>query len=343
MNITSTTTLAFGIMSPQDLHSSIGGAFFGFTLGAILFGITLRQAYQYYTTNISDSVFRKSLIAIICSLDFLNLLFGVYMVYSFILLLVGFPDRAPQLLWSLKALVVVQAVLVVLVQCFYLSQIWLLSKNLHLLPRRFTRVVQFFVVFAAVFALATAIFFLQELGKISTIIGFSPEIEYVVYIGFASTAFLDCTIAAAMCLILHRSNGGATRRTESVVETLIQYFVATGLMTSFAAIMCISLYVAQPATLLYFGLEFSMTRLYANSILAMFNARKQLRQRLEESVELKLPTNILFGEPEPQNILLMRSNPFSSSAETKYSECAYSTRGRKDKDTHGMHIRNYTL
>jgi len=343
MNITSTTPLAFDMPS-QDLYSTIGGAFFGFTLGAILFGITLRQAYQYYTTNINDKMFRKSLIAIICSLDFLNFLFGVYMIYSFILQLVGLPDRGPQVLWSLKALAAVQVVLVVLVQFFYLSQIWLLSKNLLLLPRRFTRVVQFFVGFAAVFALAIAIFFLQELGKITNVIGFSPEIEYVVYIGFGSTAVLDCAIAAAMCLILYRSNGG-TRRTETVVETLIQYFVGTGLMTSFAAIMCISLFVIQPATLLYLGMEFSMTRLYANSILAMFNARKQLREKLEESVELKLPTNILFGEPESmsQNILLMHSNPFSASAETKYSEYAYSTRGRKDKDLHGVHIRNYTL
>ncbi|KAF8814496.1 hypothetical protein BYT27DRAFT_7249992 [Phlegmacium glaucopus] len=378
-------------MPPQDLHSTIGGAFFGFTLGTILFGITLRQAYQYYTTNINDSVFRKSLVAIICSLDLLNLVFGVYMVYSFILLLVGYPDLGPQVLWSLKfnfkfkALAAVQAVLVVLVQFFYLSQIWRLSQNLLLLPRRFTLVVQSFVVLAAVYALGLSlpslailnflnnrrshrsycnIFltgivsapYLRFLGqieiqttivrrKITTVFGYSPEIEYVIYIGFGSTALLDCTIAAAMCVILYKSNGG-TRRTESVVETLIQYFIATGLLTSFAAIMCIALYVVQPTSLLYLSMEFSMTRLYANSILAMFNARRQLRERMEESLELKLPSNVLFGEPQSmsQNMLLMHSDPFSASAETKYSEYACSTRGRKGKDHHEvLPTRNYTV
>ena len=67
---------------------------------------------------------------------------------------------------------------------------------------------------------------------------------------------------------------------------------------------------------------------YCNELLSRFNARRQLREKLEESVELKLPSNVLFGEPEQQNTFLVRSNPFSSSAETKYSECAYSTRGR---------------
>jgi hypothetical protein len=266
------------------------------------------------------------------------------MIYSFILLLIGYADRGPLVIWSLKALVAVQVVIVVTVQFFYLWQIWRLSKNLHLLPRRFTRVAQFFVGFSALYALAIAIFLLQELRKITFLVGYSSDIEFVIYVGFGSTAFVDCTIAAAMCLILHRSNGG-TGRTESVVETLIQYFIGTGLLTSFSAILCIALYVAQPGTLLYFGMEFSMTRLYTNSILAMFNARKQLRERLEEPLELKLPSNMMFEHPESQN---MRSNPFSvsESADTKYSEYAFSPRaGRKDKDKdlHGIQSRNYTL
>jgi hypothetical protein len=67
----------------------------------------------------------------------------------------------------------------------------------------------------------------------------------------------------------------------------------------------------------------------ATESLSRFNARKQLREKLEEPLELKLPTNVLFGQPESQNTLLMRSNPFptSASAETKYSEYAFSTRG----------------
>ena len=61
--------------------------------------------------------------------------------------------------------------------------------------------------------------------------------------------------------------------------------------------------------------------------LPRFNARKQLRERLEEPLEL--PTNMLFDQPESQNMLLMRSNPFSTSesGETKYSEYAFSSRG----------------
>ena len=153
---------------------------------------------------------------------------------------------------------------------------------------------------------------------------------------------------------------------------LVPFFLSIDVIV-FMNLSPIIQYVAQPSTLLYFGMEFSMTRrqytlfyhsflsdwlvsmqstrtqylpctvfpvsAYINAYtyrrnadsLSRFNARKQLREKLEEPLELKLPTNILFGEPESQNMLLTRSNPFSTSAsaETKYSEYAFSTRGAR--------------
>ncbi|KAF4612444.1 hypothetical protein D9613_003975 [Agrocybe pediades] len=122
-----------------------------------------------------------------------------------------------------------------------------------------------------------------------------------------------------MCLILHAMGSGTESRSESVLETIIQYFIGSGLLTSLAAIMCIVLYVAQPNTLIYLGLELSVTRLYANSVLAMSNARKGLHQRLNETVELKFPSNMFFGEPDPMSdtASLIESNPFSPGQETK--------------------------
>ena len=43
-----------------------------------LFGITLRQAYQYYTTNINDTVFRKSLVRYNPSIDNTFVVKGVF-------------------------------------------------------------------------------------------------------------------------------------------------------------------------------------------------------------------------------------------------------------------------
>ncbi|KAF8900152.1 hypothetical protein CPB84DRAFT_1847404 [Gymnopilus junonius] len=325
----STTTIPALGQSGQglpDVRATLAAAFFGFSAGAILYGITIRQAFQYYTTCTEDSKWRKFVIAIVCLLDTIHLIFSMYLVYTLILQLVGYPFAGPTTL-SLKALGSAQTFLILFVQGFYLSQIWKLSENLQFLTRRFSHAVhqrQFFVIFIAVFAIAVAVVFLSQLQKINSAFSFAAGFEYVVYLGFGATAVIDCAIAAAMCLMLNKGNGGL--KTESIVESLIQYFIGSGLITSFAAILCITLYVAQPNTLLYLGMELSVTRLYANSVLAMFNARSRLRKRLNESVDLNhVPSFIHFRHPEstPQTISLLSptaSSPFSPGQETKYSK-----------------------
>ncbi|CAA7262239.1 unnamed protein product [Cyclocybe aegerita] len=310
----STTSTAPSDHAPIDLDTTLGAAFFGFCAGAILFGITLRQAYQYYTTNLHDSILRKLIIAIVCLLDASHLVFSMYMVYSFIIQLLGYSEAEVKVLWSVKALATTQTILIVFVQGYYLSQIWRLSGNV-LLGRKLAVAAQAFVIFIVLLAIVVAIIFLSQLQKVADILSFSAGFEYVVYLGFGTTALIDCAIAAAMCLLLHKSSAG-TLRSETVLESLIQYFIGTGLLTSFAAIMVIVLYIARPRTLLYLGMEFSVTRLYANSILAMFNARQRLRGRFDESIEIKLPSNVFFGEPDSMAQSLIGA-PFSPGSPTK--------------------------
>ncbi|PPQ71404.1 hypothetical protein CVT26_011119 [Gymnopilus dilepis] len=332
-----------------DVRSTLAAAFFGFSAGAILYGITIRQAFQYYTTCIQDSRWRKAIIGIVwyavdyysqphalmqhtCNslLDTIHLVFSMYLVYTLILELVGYPSAGPTTLYTL---------LILFVQGFYLFQIWRLSGNLLLLTSRFTHAVH----------PCSLLLLTPSRQKISSAFSFSAGFEYVVYLGFGATAIIDCAIAAAMCLILNKGEGGL--KTEGVVESLIQYFIGSGLITSFAAILCITLYVAQPNTLLYLGMELSVTRLYANSVLAMFNARGQLREKLNESVDLNKVSFINFRNPDrsPQTLSLLSptaSSPFSPGEETKYSEnsdCEPYIGVHTKHDSESITSRNYTL
>lgn len=121
-------------------------------------------------------------------------------------------------------------------------------------------------------------------------------------------------------------------------------------------------YVAKPNTLIYLGLELSVTRrklirhhipltsfesyLPYNSVrqlgtgnvrdshpskscltngrwaLIRSNARKGLHEKLNETIELKFPSNMFFGEPESlsDTVSLIGSNPYSPGQETKYAD-----------------------
>ncbi|KAF9529878.1 hypothetical protein CPB83DRAFT_893112 [Crepidotus variabilis] len=344
MNSTTPNT-AGGLSGPiPDVTLTLSAAFFGYTVGAILFGITIRQAYQYYM-HTGDSIWRKLLIGLVCLLDTLHLGFSTSMVYFFLTQLLGDSSAATRVVSSLKGLASSQVLLLILVQGFYLSQIWRFASNTVLLRRRFRRATQAFVIFVAIYAIAVAAIFLSQSEeddssspRVEVIFGFTGGFEYVLYLGFGSTALIDCAIAAAMCIVLYKSSAGLSTgiaRSESVVESLIQYFVGTGLLTSFAAILVIIFYVAQPHTLLYLGMEFSVTRLYANAILAMFNSRQALNKRMNQSIELKLPgsSDVFFAEPDSfsQRRLLLGNSPIS---DTKYSPAGETTRFSTADDVH---------
>ncbi|KAF5329826.1 hypothetical protein D9619_009059 [Psilocybe cf. subviscida] len=153
--------------------------------------------------------------------------------------------------------------------------------------------------------------------KIQVIHSFAAGFEYIIFLGFGTTALVDCSIAAAMCLILYKSNAG-TAKSESVLESLIQYFIGSGLLTSFASILCIVLYIAQPDTLLYLGMEFSVTRLYANSLLAISNGRSNLRKKLDEDMSLRIPCGVFFVEPDQMGLMHGLKDPFSPDMEMKF-------------------------
>ncbi|KAF5329301.1 hypothetical protein D9619_009259 [Psilocybe cf. subviscida] len=51
-----------------------------------------------------------------------------------------------------------------------------------------------------------------------------------------------------------------------------------------------------PSSGLYLAIEFSRPRLLSNSILAMFNSKERLRRQMEATAELKMPSELLFGD-----------------------------------------------
>ncbi|KAF8152598.1 hypothetical protein B0H34DRAFT_122446 [Crassisporium funariophilum] len=275
--------------SSYEAERDLGAAFLGFTAGSILFGITILQAFQYFTTYVGDSRSRKQFVALICFLDTLHSSISTYMMYTMLVNPTGDPTSGFAVVWSFKAVGTIQTVVVILVQSFYLYQIWRLTGN-FIINRNFSRFVKVSVWTVFCYAIAMGAVFLVHLEKVKTILSFGGGFQNIIYLGLGSTAFVDCGIAIIMSSTLYMS-GTKTKRSEDIIKTLILYFVGTGVLTAIAAIIALILYTVRPNTLLYLSVEFSIIRLYANSILAL------LREKMNATVELRMPSALLFGEP----------------------------------------------
>ncbi|EPQ54087.1 hypothetical protein GLOTRDRAFT_94458 [Gloeophyllum trabeum ATCC 11539] len=90
----------------------------------------------------------------------------------------------------------------------------------------------------------------------------------ILYIGACSTLLTDIGITFSMCSLLYQVRRSSLETSRSVLDTLFNYAMTTGLLvTIFTAVLMI-VSSALPNTLLFDGLYLSAGKLYINSMLA---------------------------------------------------------------------------
>ncbi|KAF9033519.1 hypothetical protein BJ165DRAFT_752926 [Panaeolus papilionaceus] len=109
-----------------------------------------------------------------------------------------------------------------------------------------------------------------------------------------STSVVNAFLAILICVSLLQGVN-TMPRTQKVIKFLVRCFLTTGLLTSFASLSSTLLSTLRPDTLLYLAVEIWIIQLYLNVILTLFNAKKILRKRMEETIELDVTSRLIFG------------------------------------------------
>ncbi|KAF5329303.1 hypothetical protein D9619_009255 [Psilocybe cf. subviscida] len=122
--------------------------------------------------------------------------------------------------------------------------------------------------------------------------------QWMIYIGYGSSAVVDTVNAVVLSFLLFKTSPRNYQRLKSqgVVRFLVVFFIGTGVLTTIADIASMIVCVKGPSSGHYLAIEFCRPRLLANSILVIFNSKARLRQRMEATSELKIPSELLFGD-----------------------------------------------
>ncbi|KDQ59985.1 hypothetical protein JAAARDRAFT_32345 [Jaapia argillacea MUCL 33604] len=254
----------------------VGVFYIGIVVGSILFGITILQVYIYCNRGFADGLLLKLSVAALCFLDGLHLVFVVHVGYRYLIVDVNDPGVLEKSFWSLRATPIARILVARLVQCIYLGRIWrMLSKAIGKSRGRYLMII--IVVVAAFLCIAAGAVVIVALATES---GASTQFRgWPGWLEFTSSAFLDCCITVLMIVVLRRGlNGG--QRMKTLVSALIQYAIASGFVTSVACVTYLVLYERVTNSLAYGAMEAIVSSLYANSLLAMLNARAHLREQL---------------------------------------------------------------
>jgi len=225
----------------------------------------------------------------------LHFVFSTALIYSSLTSSPRFNNGG--LVWILKAMLSFKAALLVLVHSFYLRLIWVLAKGSFMNPKM-SHIIKFFSIITFSYILLVVAAFLAYLEQIDNFSNFSVSFERMFTFACASTCGIDFCIVTMVSFILWSSRSSKVRRRQKVdvVNYLITFFVGTGLLTSITAVLGPVLYASSPSSTIYLAIDFVLPNLYANSILALFNSKSRLKGKMDASVDLHMPSALIFGE-----------------------------------------------
>ncbi|KIM37605.1 hypothetical protein M413DRAFT_448401 [Hebeloma cylindrosporum] len=267
------------------LDNSMGAMMIGVIVSAILHGITLLQAFIYWTKYKKDAWYLKSLVLTTVTFDAIHLAMISHSVYHYVVSNFHRPDRLQYLVWTVLMEALFTGVNAGIVQTFYTFRIYRLSKRNFWLTGGIL-----FLILATTGCGTAWVILSMQLETYRQLLEISP---LTITINALSTT-VDITIAASLCFLLHRARTGF-KRSDTIINQLIVFVVNTGVLTTACAISSLICLIASPNSLIYATFYFCIGRLYTNSFLATLNARRSFSSNVDDSnhMMMSVPTSVI--------------------------------------------------
>ncbi|KAK7686541.1 hypothetical protein QCA50_010141 [Cerrena zonata] len=137
------------------------------------------------------------------------------------------------------------------------------------------------------------------------------KFSWILYVGLGMLMFVDVCMAGTLVWLLYRKRlTVVSKRTDSVINTIMAYIIHTGLLTSVLTISCFITYATMPKNYVFLALYFPQSKLYLNSFLASLNARESLKREMQPDPMQRLswPRSSLRENPRNSPIVFKQPN-----------------------------------
>ncbi|TFY68460.1 hypothetical protein EVJ58_g1000 [Rhodofomes roseus] len=289
-----------------ELDRTYGAVLVGAFVSAVLFGITNLQTFIYFQRYPRDRIWNMAAVCWLWLLDATHLVLCIHMIYWYLVTNYLDPLALLEIVWSFKAQIIVDAIVVISVHTLYTIRLWKretlnAADTRKSVWRKLLPVAVSEVVISRVLRrirdgnhtllrnVRPATFTSPSLDPYSCIHGSRDRTQYqtytdllssqwVTFLPLGAATFIDAVIALALCYFLERCRLGSTSSNiDSTITILMLFTLNTGVITSICSLTAIIAMAALPTSFAVISVELILTKLYVNSFLAMFNARNKLR------------------------------------------------------------------
>ncbi|KAJ8589208.1 hypothetical protein M405DRAFT_216960 [Rhizopogon salebrosus TDB-379] len=264
-----------------NVPATYGAILLGGFVAAALSGVVTVQSFIYVKLYPTDPVWRKAIVAAIWVLDSVHtgLVFAsiwIYLIRNF-----GDTSKINDIPETVAMTIALTAILTFIVHCFF-------AHRIHKLSRGDWRITAPLLIFAFL-RLCSASVTTAEMIHLTTFSEFKQQFRWVFTLGLALSSLVDVLIAVFLCYSLQTTRK-ASSSMDNVINSVILYTLENNSLTSAATVVSMVCWLVMPNNLIFMGLHFVISKLYANSLLATLNARKQLRRgRSQRGISGELP------------------------------------------------------
>ncbi|KAI0770083.1 hypothetical protein C8Q74DRAFT_1448763 [Fomes fomentarius] len=264
--------------SPADLElgSSYGVMLLSTIIVAALYGFTVLQTLYYYEQFPKDSLLLKLSVAGVWLLDTLTVIFNAHAVYFYLIDNYANPPALQKEIWSAQVELLVTYTVVLIVQLFFIFRIYHLRPHLWYIPA-FLGVTAF-----ASFCMVVAIF-ITVIHDETWAATARPEVTRPLTANWALGNLVDIGITVVLVWYLWTEKLGVRHKTNVMLNSIIVFLVNRGAIAAVVQILTLLTKFVWPQTLVWLAFHNTLSKVYANSMLATLNARVALRKIVMDS------------------------------------------------------------
>ncbi|KAF8630595.1 hypothetical protein AX15_002841 [Amanita polypyramis BW_CC] len=264
-----------------DVANTLGAVLIGSFAAAGLSGIVTAQTFLYFKLYPSDRTSLKCLALSIWVLDMAHTALLGRTVWHGLIAHFGAAEKANTLPWTLAFSVADTAILTIVVQCFFVYRIHILTEQNYFISVPLALLAVSRLAFACV--ATVQMITLQLLPK------FVKKYTWTFTMDLVISAFMDILITISLCYLLRKQKKYMSRM-DHILNSLILYTFETGALTCIATIVVLIFWLTMPTNFIFMSLYFVIIKLYANSLLATLNSRKVLQKSSGGNIMITVET-----------------------------------------------------
>ncbi|KAI0087478.1 hypothetical protein BDY19DRAFT_1057980 [Irpex rosettiformis] len=251
------------------VDKTLGAAFIGNVLAAILYGLTCLQTYSVYQQK-KDRTWMKVLLLVLLTLDTLHFIAVSNVLYYYLISNYSNPAAmATQDLWAATTYYIVTGIMEFIIRGVFTFRVWRLSDKNWILT--------FSIVVTSLIDLAGNLAFAFKNLQVTTFPDIS-SISWIFYMAFGGSITADIITAVALCFLLKKRSTGF-KRTDSFINMMMLYSVNTGALSTLCSLMVMIMYIRSHQDFLYVPFYFILPGVMLNSLLATLYASQRMWER----------------------------------------------------------------